>query len=95
MNKLKALKIVVSLLSFLLVFGMLFTITVIYKKVSTPKQLNLNQSLNQPIGSAITDFKVTEDGMLYLLIKNGEMSDRVVITHPLKPEFKPMQINLN
>lgn len=95
MNKLKALKIIVSFLSFFLVLGMLFAITVVYKKTSSPKNLNLNQNLNQPSGSIISDFKITEDGKIYLLIKKAGHSDKIIITNPLKPEFQPIQINLN
>ena len=95
MNKLKALKIIVSFLSFFLVLGMLFAITVIYKKTALPKQLKLSQNLHQPSGSIIADFKITDDGKTYLLIKGGNTTDRIIITHPLKPEFKPIQININ
>ena len=86
MDKLKLIKTIVALLTFLLVFGMLTTIGAIYKKVSSsaPKLEGLN--LNQPQGSRIEHFQ-QEDGKIFMLIKNGGKSDRILIvntsSHPI------------
>lgn len=93
MDKLKLIKTIVALLTFLLVFGMLTTIGAIYKKVSSsgPKLENLN--LSQPKGSNIERFQ-QEDGKIFMLIKNGGKSDRVVIVNTNKPSEKPVEIEL-
>ena len=93
MDKLKLIKTIVALLTFLLVFGMLTTIGAIYKKVSSsaPKIENLN--LNQPQGSNIKSFQ-QEDGKIFILIKNGGKSDRILIVNTNKPTEKPIEIKL-
>lgn len=93
MDKLKLIKTIVALLTFLLVFGMLTTIGAIYKKVSSsaPKLESLN--LNQPQGSNIEHFQ-QEDDKIFMLIKNGGKSDRIVIVNTNKPAEKPVEIQL-
>ena len=93
MDKLKLIKTIVALLTFLLVFGMLTTIGAIYKKVSSsaPKLEGLN--LNQPQGSNIEHFQ-QEEGKIFMLIKNGGKSDRIIIVNTNKPSEKPVEIEL-
>ena len=93
MDKLKLIKTIVALLTFLLVFGMLTTIGAIYKKVSSssPKleSLNLSQSQNSNIHS----FHQNE-GKIFLLIKNDKESDKILIINTNKPSEKPVEIKL-
>ena len=79
MDKLKLVKTIVFLLTFLLVFGTLLLIGGIIKKTRTtdaalPQQLGLNQ----PSGSRIAEIR-PQDGLLYLLVKDGGLSDRIII----------------
>lgn len=80
MNKLKIVKIIVAALTFLLIFGFLIAAGTIYKKVNQkPKKIDI--SLNEPTGSQIADYKI-DNKNLYVLIKGGNKSDRIVIITP-------------
>ncbi|MBE6448918.1 MAG: hypothetical protein E7018_06470 [Alphaproteobacteria bacterium] len=94
MNKLKLIKAIVFILTFLLVFGMLTAIGVIYKKASQPKPQIPSSTLQQPEGSRIESFKVIED-KIYLLIKHGGKPDRIIIFSPENPANKPTEIRIN
>lgn len=79
MDKLKLVKTIVFLLTFLLVFGTLLLIGGIVKKTRTtdtalPQQLGLNQ----PSGSRIAKI-LPQNGFLYLLVKDGGLPDRIII----------------
>ncbi len=79
MNQLKAVKIVVFVLTFLLVFGTLAMLGTIYQKANKSKADTPSVSnLNEPYGSRIESFEVKNEKM-YLLIKNGGRADRIVI----------------
>lgn len=79
MDKLKIVKIVVALLTFLLIFGTLLLMTVIYQKTRRPSAPAAAElTLGQPEGSTIGDFK-TDDRNIYFLLKNGGLSDRLLI----------------
>lgn len=80
MDKLKIIKTVVVILTFLLVFGSLTALGSIFNRLNnkpSPKDLYLNQ----PFGSYIHDFKVS-DNKTYLLIKGGNKPDRIIIASP-------------
>lgn len=79
MNKLKLVKTIVMLLTFLLIFGTLTFLSLLLKKskeaaVSLPDAV----SLNQPMGSYIKQISQNE-GSLYLLTVGGGLEDRVII----------------
>lgn len=82
MDKLKIVKIIVCLLTFLLVLGTLALLGTIYKKTRVPQPAHeINYNLAQPAGSQISQYSV-RDGLLYLLVKNGGLSDRIIIYNP-------------
>lgn len=79
MDKLKIIKTIVCLLTFLLVFGALSAFGIVYKKISRPPLPSTGSiDLKQPHGSTISDYKI-ENGILYILIKNGGESDRILM----------------
>ena len=80
MDKLKLIKAVVCILTFLLVFGPLVLLGAIYKKPrrSPTAVPEITASLDQPAGSIVADYKIIGDEM-YVLIKNGGISDRIII----------------
>lgn len=80
MDKLKLIKAVVCILTFLLVFGTLVLLGAIYKKThrSPATVPEITASLDQPAGSIVADYKIIGDEM-YVLIKNGGISDRIII----------------
>lgn len=80
MDKLKLIKAVVCILTFLLVFGTLVLLGAIYKKTrrSPAAVPEITESLDQPAGSIVADYKIIGDEM-YVLIKNGGISDRIII----------------
>lgn len=84
MDKLKAVKFLVAVLTFLLVLGTLSVLTLIYRQAghhveASPAAAELN--LHQPQGSRISRF-LEKNGQLYILIKDGGMSDRILILSP-------------
>lgn len=80
MDKLKLIKALVCILTFLLVFGTLVLLGTIYKKTrrSPTAVPEITASLDQPAGSIVADYKIIGDEM-YVLIKNGGISDRIII----------------
>lgn len=77
MDKLKFIKLIVFILTFLLVFGILVAAASIYKKTTRNKTLS-DISLMQPAGSYIADYRV-DNGNIYILVKGGKTADRIVI----------------
>ncbi|MBQ8465178.1 MAG: hypothetical protein IJ545_04130 [Alphaproteobacteria bacterium] len=81
MDKLKLIKSIVFIITFLLVFGSLMLLTVIYRK-ARPEPLSYREtSLMQPIGSRI-DSVTKIDNQLAVVVKDGGQPDRIVIYNP-------------
>ena len=77
MNKLRLIKLIVFIMTFMLIFGFLYAMGLIYKKAShTQEQTTIN--LNQPSGSKIYDYQVN-NGNIYVLLKGGNISDRLIV----------------
>jgi len=78
MNRLLLLKIIVFFMTFLLVFGLLAALGVVFQKSrhQIPEQQTF--SLNEPKGSAIAKTEVHET-LLYLTLTGGGPSDRIVV----------------
>ena len=94
MDKLKLIKTLVFLFTFLLVFGSLTALGTIYQrlkgnKIEPPATVNLGQ----PGGSSIASVKQT-DNLLLLLVKDGGLPDRVVV-YDLNTAKPLTQININ
>ena len=94
MDRLKAIKIIVVFLTFLLIFGMLSAVGIIFQKTNSSGTEVITQNLNQPKGSRIESFKLHNDN-LYMLIKNGDTSDRIIIINTKNPKSTPSIININ
>lgn len=94
MDKLKLVKNVVFVLTFVLIFGSMLLLGSLFKK-TRQKAITLpsNTSLEQPIGSNIENI-VEQDGYLYILVKNGGLSDRIIVLDT-KSAKKLSEINLN
>lgn len=79
MDKLKLIKTIVVILTFMLIFGTLLLLGSIIKKTQTttapiPEQI----LLKQPAGSRIAQI-LPHNENLYILIKDGGLSDRIII----------------
>lgn len=87
MNRLKFVKFIVFVLSFLLIFGTLCAGTIIYKKVGGKTKKEVAElNLNQPKDSHIADMRI--DGKnLYVLIKGTKTPDRVIIIDTSVPNI--------
>ncbi len=82
MDKLKIVKSIVFILTFLLIFGTLLLLGQIYQKTRSSSSTDTNLFyLNQPEGSSVADYK-TDNGNLVLLIKNGGQANRIIIFNP-------------
>ena len=65
-------------MTFLVVFGSLMFLTVIYKK-SQPKPIEYTEiNLSQPKGSSIESI-INNNEQLNILIKGGGLADRIII----------------
>ena len=92
MDKLKLIKSIVFIITFLLVFGSLLLLTVIYKKAQPTPGNYQETSLEQPKGSNI--FSITQaDENLAILVKGGGQPDRIII-YNLKTMQKTSTIDL-
>lgn len=79
MDKLKLVKTIVFIITFLLIFGTVLLLGTIYKRThrqTTPAPENV--SLNEPEGSRIAATEYNGDN-LYILVKDGGKSDRIII----------------
>lgn len=96
MDKLKIIKIIVYFLTFLLIFGSLVLLGSLYKKTHTPKDIPLHEiryNLDQPRGSTISQYTFDKPN-LYILVKNGGLSDRIIIYNTEKAQITgTVQIN--
>lgn len=81
MNQLKLIKAIVVVVTFLLVFGSLLLLTVIYKKAQPKPDTFTEISLDQPSGSFIASVTET-NGSLAILIKDGGIKDRIILFNP-------------
>ncbi len=86
-------KTLVAVLTFLLVFGTLSTLGIVYKKTRVSEIPAEAVSLSQPRGTIIADYK-TVGQTLYILAKNGGLPDRIIILDPNKPQSQTV-INVN
>lgn len=77
MDKLKLIKSIVFVLTFLLVFGSLLVLGSLFRQ-TRPRPLPSDVNLNQPAGSSVEKI-VANDGLLYILIKGGGNPDRIVV----------------
>ena len=95
MDKLKLVKAVVALLTFLLVFGILMAATLVYKNIksSQPSAEALSLSLGEPSGSRINSM-LEYNGYIYLVVKDGGEADRIIILNP-ETMHKTAHITLN
>lgn len=78
MNKLKIVKTIVFLLTFLLIFGIISAGMIIVKRAKQTDKLLPELNLQQPVGSHIADYKFN-DGKLYILLKGKRLSDRIIV----------------
>ncbi len=79
MDKLKLVKTIVFVLTFLLIFStLLFLGTLLKKTHNTEKMPEKEISLRLPEGSYIKDFKA-DNNRLYILSIGGGVSDRIII----------------
>ncbi len=81
MDKLRIVKGIVFIMTFFLISGTLVLLNVIYKKSSQPVPVLNDLSLQQPEGSNIAEIH-TNDGLLFILVKDGGISDRIIAYNP-------------
>lgn len=79
MDKLKLVKTVVFVLTFLLVFGSLALLGTLFKKTrSSSAVIPEAIHLNEPAGSSVRSIKI-KDNLLYITAGNGGVGDRIII----------------
>lgn len=94
MDKLKLIKTAVIILTFLLVFGTLSFLGLLYKKThAIVMPLPEAISLNQPTGSYIKQMSL-EKNLIYILAIGGGLNDRIIIFDSDTAKIKTT-ININ
>lgn len=83
MDKLKLIKGIVVVITFMLVFGSLLLLTVIYKKSQPRSTAYQETELKQPQGSSIAEITAV-NGELAVLVKGGGQPDRIIFYNPQK-----------
>lgn len=79
MSKLKVIKAVVFILTFVIVFALVVLINKLAGIEGKPQMaLEDNIVLSQPLGSTIKDI-LTKDNYLYITVSGGNLADRIVI----------------
>ena len=78
MNKLKLVKTIVFILTFLLVFGSLVLLGSLFKKTHSAPSLPEEISLDEPSGSTLQKIQI-RDKFLYISVSDGGKSDRIII----------------
>ena len=78
MDKLKLVKTVVFILTFLLVFGSLMLLGTLFKKTHPAPRLPEEISLGEPAGSTLQKIQI-RDNLLYIGISDGGKGDRIII----------------
>lgn len=78
MDKLKFVKAIVFIFTFLLVFGSLTLLGTLFKKSHSTPRLPKEISLGEPTGSTLQKVQL-RDNLLYISISNGGKSDRIII----------------
>lgn len=91
MNKLKLIKLAVCIMTFLLIFGMLAALGIVYGRISN-KPVRTDISLSQPAGSYIADYRIA-DTNIYILIKGGKTPDRLAVVD--SSSARPLFIKIN
>lgn len=84
MDKLRVIKFVVAILTFLLIFGLLMVLTILYKQFNKTENIIVENnllSLEQPQGSSVAQI-VSNNGRLHILVKDGGEPDRILILTP-------------
>ena len=82
MDKLKLIKNLVFVITFLLIAGSILLLHTLYRRAQTPSAPMPEVSrLGEPLGSNIYQFRL-QDGLLYLLVRDGGLEDRIIIYDP-------------
>ena len=93
MLKLKIIKTIVFMLTFLLIFGIIILGMILVKKSKKLEPTVENIVLNEPVGSEIKGI-VSGENELHILVKGGGQSDRIII-FDVKEGQKISTITLN
>ena len=84
MNKLQMVKFMVAVMTFLLIFGTLSVLGILYKQFRKAPEIPVAKtmlSLQQPAGSRIEQI-IVKNGQLHILLKEGGKSDRILVLSP-------------
>lgn len=84
MNKLKAIKILVAIMTFLLILGVTAVAILLHKRIKQDKQVlktSVSLNLQQPYGTHIEQM-LSKNDHLHILVKAGGRPDRILVLSP-------------
>ena len=93
MSGLKIMKIAVSVLTFLLFFGIFLSLKIVYERAQSRTFSATDINLGQPEGSTIKNI-VADEKVLYIIVENGGLSDRILVFSPEKHQVL-YTVNMN
>ncbi len=86
MNQLRIIKIIVLLFTCLLIAASFILLGSLSKKVLSEQKTQPVTNLSQPHGSKIEQIQA-DNGLLYIFISGGELSDRIITYNPEKKQI--------
>ncbi|MBQ8784439.1 MAG: hypothetical protein IJZ59_00155 [Alphaproteobacteria bacterium] len=86
MNRLKALKIVVFVFTFLLVFGTISLVGILFNRAKNYDKAISSANLGLSAGAEIKQI-AADEGLLYLLVSVPEKTDEIIIFNPVKAKI--------
>ena len=86
MNRLKALKTVVFIFTFLLIFGTISLAGILFNRAKNSNKPVYSASLGLSVGTKIKQI-TADEGLLYLLVSMPDKADEIIIFNPVKAKI--------
>ena len=86
MNRLKALKTVVFVFTFLLIFGTISLAGILFNRAKNSNKPVYSASLGLSVGTKIEQITAVE-GLLYLLVSAPDKADEIIVFNPVKAKI--------
>lgn len=86
MNRLKALKTVVFIFTFLLIFGTISLAGILFNRAKNSNKPVSSASLGLSVGTKVKQI-TADEGLLYLLVSAPDKADEIIIFKPVKAKI--------
>ena len=86
MNRLKALKTVVFIFTFLLIFGTISLAGILFNRAKNSNKPVSSASLGLSVDTKVKQI-AADEGLLYLLVSLPDKADKIIIFNPIKAKI--------